>query len=67
MHWYKFLALFESLADENPFASILRIRTTDETSIKDSSKRKKLRELKAKYEIKSNAEIDVAKNISSLF
>ncbi len=67
MHWYKFCALFEGLADENPFNTLIKIRTTDETKIKDSAKRRKLKELKAKYGLKSNTEIDVAKNISSLF
>ena len=67
MHWYKFLALFEWLTDENPFAAVLKIRTADESKIKDGYKRKALRELKSKYEIRSNVEIDVAKNISSLF
>ena len=67
MHWYKFLALFKGLSDENPFKTMLRIRTADETKIKDAATRQKLRELKARYEIKSNVEIDVADNISSLF
>jgi len=67
MHWYKFCALFGGLADENPFATIIRIRTADETKIKESAKRQKLKELKARYGLKSNAEIDVAKSISSLF
>ena len=67
MHWYKFLALFRGLSDENPFKTLLKIRTADETKIKDAEKRRKLRELKSRYEIKSNVEIDVAKNISSLF
>lgn len=67
MHWYKFLALFEGLADDNPFATRIKIRATDETKIKDADKRRKLKELKIKYAIKRNVEIDVAKNISSLF
>ena len=67
MHWYKFLALFKGLSDENPFKTLLKIRTADETKKKDAEKRRKLRELKSRYEIKSNVEIDVAKNISSLF
>lgn len=67
MHWYKFCALFEGLTDENPFGTLIKIRTTDETKIKDSAKRKKIRDLKNKYEIKTNIEVDVAENISSLF
>lgn len=67
MHWYKFLALFEGLTDDNPFATRVKIRATDETKIKDADKRRKLKELKIRYAIKRNFEIDVAKNISSLF
>lgn len=67
MHWYKFLALFEGLTDENPFATRLKIRTIDETKVKDADKRRKIKELKIRYAIKRNVEIDVAENISSLF
>ena len=67
MHWYKFCALFNGLADDNPFNTLLKIRTTDETKIKDLVKRRKVKELKTKYGIKANVEIDVAENISSLF
>ena len=67
MHWYKFLALFESLTEDNPFATRLKIRTFDETKITDADKRRKLKELKIRYGIKSNVEVDVAGSISSLF
>lgn len=67
MHWYKFLSLFESLAEDNPFATRLKIRTTDETKITDTDKRRKVKELKIRYGIKSNVEVDVAGSISSLF
>lgn len=67
MHWYKFLALFECLAEDNPFATRLKIRTTDETKITDADKRRKIKELKIRYGIKRNIEVDVADSISSLF
>lgn len=67
MHWYKFLVLFEGLADDNPFATRVKIRATDETKIKDADKRRKLKELKIRYALKRNVEVDVANSISSLF
>ena len=67
MHWYKFLALFEGLADSDPFMTRVKIRAADETKIKDSDKRRKLKELKIRYAIRKNVEVDVANNIASLF
>lgn len=67
MHWHKFCALFEGLCDENPFSTLIRIRATDESKIKDINKRQKIKELKTRYALKTNTEIDVAENISSLF
>lgn len=67
MHWYKFRALFEGLSSENPFSTLVRIRTTDEAEIKDKKAKRRIKELKAKYSIKPKTEIDVAENISSLF
>ena len=67
MHWYKFRALFEGLADENPFNTLIKIRTTDETQIKDKKAKQRIKALKKKYSIKSKTEIDVAESISSLF
>lgn len=67
MHWYKFCALFEALSDENPFQTVLKIRTTDEKDIKDPETKKKLHALKKRYEIKNTGEVDVAKTIESLF
>ena len=67
MHWYKFCALFESLADENPFKTVLKIRTADETQIKNPKARSKIAALKTKYRIKSSAEVNVADNIEDLF
>lgn len=67
MHWYKFCALFEGLADTNPFKTLIKIRTTDETEIKNPKTKRRIKELKAKYGLKSTKEIDVAENISSLF
>lgn len=67
MHWYKFCALYETLADENPFKTILKIRTTDEREIKNPKVRRKIMDLKSKYRIKTNAEVDVASSIEDLF
>ncbi len=67
MHWYKFCALFQGLADENPFATLIKIRTIDEKEIKNAKSRRKIMELKERYALKNNVEIDVAENISSLF
>ena len=67
MHWYKFCALFSGLADENQFNTLMRIRTIDEAEIKNAKLRRKMMDLKAKYGLRSDAEIDVAQNISSLF
>lgn len=67
MHWYKFCSLFETLADENPFKTVIKIRTTDEKEIKNPTSRKKVASLKAKYRINSSKEVDVGENISDLF
>lgn len=67
MHWYKFCALFEGLTEENPFRTLLKIRTIDEREIKNPKTRRHMMGLKAKYSIKQDAEVDVAENISSLF
>lgn len=67
LHWYKFCCLFETLADENPFKTVLKIRTTDEKEIKNHALRNKVAALKSKYRITSAAEVDVAANIADLF
>lgn len=67
MHWYKFCALFSGLADENPFAALVKIRSTDETEIKDAKAKRKIMKLKARYGLNKNEEINVAESISSLF
>lgn len=70
MHWYAFCALFSSLSEDNPFQTVLKIRTADERKLKDPQKRRKLAALKQKFSLEKNAnicEVDVAKNISSLF
>lgn len=67
LHWYKFCTLFEALADENPFKTVLRIRTADEKEIKNPKVRSKVAALKSKYRITSAAEVDVAANIADLF
>lgn len=67
MHWYKFCALFENLADDNPFRTLIRIRTMDENEMKNSKASRNVRELKAKYGLKSKTEIDVAEGLACLF
>ncbi len=67
MHWYKFCALFEGIAEDNPFKTLIKIRTTDESQIKNQKAKRSIRELKTKYSLKNKAEINVAENISSLF
>lgn len=67
MHWYKFCSLFEGLTEDNPFKTLLKIRTTDEKEIKNAKSRRRIKELKAKYNLENGVEIDVAENISSLF
>ena len=67
MHWYKFCALFENLADDNPFKTLIRLRTMDESGIKNSKAVRHIRELKAKYGLKNEKEIDVAEGLSCLF
>ncbi len=67
MHWYKFCALFENLTDDNPFKTILKVRTADERSIKDPNAKKKLKLLKQRYAIRQTKEVDVAKTIGDLF
>ena len=67
MHWYKFCALFENLTDDNPFKTVLKIRTTDEREIKDPKAKKRLQLLKQKYAIKKISEVDVADTIGDLF
>lgn len=67
MHWYKFCALFENLADDNPFRTLIRIRTMDEAEIKNSRVSRQLRELKSKYGLKNKAEVDVAEGLACLF
>lgn len=67
LHWYKFCSLFETLADENPFKTVIKIRTTDENEIKNAKARSRISALKAKYRITSSKEVDVGENISDLF
>ncbi len=67
MHWYKFCALFENLADDNPFRTLMKIRTCDVRQIKNPDARRRMNALKARYEIKGKTEIDVAQSIENLF
>ena len=69
MHWYTFCALLSALSEENPFAALVKIRSLDESSVKDPSRRAKLAELKARFALQDTftREIDVAGKIETLF
>lgn len=49
LHWYKFLALLQSLPEDTNFMQIRQIRSTDLAEIKDKDRKKALR--KAKKEL----------------
>lgn len=69
MHWYTFCTLLSSLSEENPFATVLKIRSMDETQIKDRTRRRKIAELKDKFSLEGGTkqEIDVAETLAGLF
>lgn len=70
LHWYAFCALFSSLSEDNPFQTVLKIRTFDEHKLKDPQKRRKLVALKQKFGLEQNGnarEVDVAENLLQLF
>ena len=69
LHWYTFCALLSSLSEENPFAAVVKIRSFDESSVKDPSRRAKIAELKARFALQDAAarEVDVAGQLKTLF
>ena len=68
LHWYTFCALFSSLPEENPFATVLKIRSMDEKEITDKEAKRKIRKLKNAFALKGEGrEIDVAEEICALF
>lgn len=69
LHWYTFCALLSSLSEENPFAAVVKIRSFDESTVKDPARRVKIAELKARFALQDAAarEIDVAGRLETLF
>lgn len=69
LHWYVFCALFSALSEDNAFQNLIRLRTMDETTIKNPQRRRKVQRLKEKVRLKSESvsEIDVAQKLSGLF
>ena len=69
LHWYVFCALFSALSEDNAFQNLIRLRTMDETTIKNPERRRKVQKLKEKVRLKTGktSEIDVAKKLSGLF
>ena len=69
LHWHVFCALFSALSEDNAFLNLIRLRTMDETTIKDPKRRRKVQKLKEKVRLQSEktSEIDVAQKLSGLF
>ncbi len=69
LHWYVFCALFSALSEDNAFLTLIRLRTMDETAIKNPERRRKVQKLKEKVRLKTGntSEIDVAQKLSGLF
>lgn len=70
LHWYTFCALFAALSEENLFQTVLKIRSFDESTLKNPEKRRKMARLKKRFQLKRYAgtrEIDVAENLAALF
>lgn len=49
LHWHEFLALFSALTEDTLFIRVLKIRSTDLSKVKDSSRRRELAALKKAY------------------
>ena len=67
LHWYVFRALLSALSEENPFRTILKIRSTDEKDVKDKKARAVLRSLKKRFSLNRGSEVDVAGSLADLF
>lgn len=70
MHWFKFSALFSSLATDNAFGAVVNIRSLDESKIKDMSQKRKISALKKKFSVKNSGktgEVNVAECLSNIF
>jgi hypothetical protein len=51
LHWWEFVALFNSLSDSNDIVKIMNYRTIDLTSIEDKKERKMYSELQKYYSL----------------
>ncbi len=70
LHWYTFCALLASLPEDNAFQTVLKIRSFDESTIKNQKKRREMVQLKKRFQLQNAAqrhEIDVAENLAALF
>lgn len=68
MHWYTFCALFSTLSEENPFATVLNIRTMEEESVDNPKAKSRIRRLKRIFALRENKkEIDAAEALEGLF
>ena len=53
LHWWEFLALFNSLNDDNEIVKIMNYRTIDLTSIEDKKERKMYSDLQKYYSLEN--------------
>ena len=72
LHWWKFIALFKSLADEHKIMKIMEYRSVDLNQIKDKDRRAFYRKMKALYKLPDNRteeekHEDMINSLSSLF
>jgi len=72
MHWYKFLALFRGLGDNNIFTKIVTYRGINLDDIEDKKRRSFYVNMKKKYALSTEkdtplAEGDIAEKLSHLF
>ena len=67
LHWYVFRSLFSALSEDNPFRTVLKIRSADEKDIKDKKARAALRKLKERFAVVKEKEVDVAGKLADLF
>ena len=51
LHWWEFMALFNSLNDDNEIVKIMNYRTIDLTSIEDKKERKMYSDLQKYYSL----------------
>lgn len=49
LHWHKFLALLKNLSADSPLMRVVRIRSFDTRSVKDSTRRSELKRLQREF------------------